>query len=145
MQGMPELEGTFLGFDFGLKRIGVAVGQSLTQSARPLITLSAKEGQPGWTELAKIVQQWRPKALIVGLPLKMDGSAQTITPHVYQFVELLQQRFNLPVFMMDERLTTKAARSELFERGGYRALQGGKVDQVAAALILETWLEKNSS
>lgn len=132
-----------LGFDFGMKRIGVAIAQMVTQSARPLATIKASKGLPDWTALTILIEKWRPDALIVGIPLNMDGSLQAMSQHAKDFALSLQERFHLPVYEMDERLTTKAAREHLFNEGGYQALQNGQVDQVAAQFILEDWLKAN--
>lgn len=132
-----------IGFDFGMKRIGVAIGQSVTRSARPLDTIQAKEGQPNWHAIEKLIQKWVPDALVVGIPLNMDGSEQAMTQHARHFVQALVQRFNLPVYEVDERLTSKAAREHLFAEGGYKALQGGQVDRVAAQFILEHWFAEH--
>jgi len=129
-----------LGFDFGMKRIGVAVGQTLTKTARPLVTLNAKQGVPPWDTLAKLLKTWQPDALIVGIPLNMDGTKQPLTDAAERFADSLKERFNLPVFGIDERLSTKDARERLFTEGGYKALQNGQVDSMAAQLILENWL-----
>lgn len=131
---------TFLGFDFGTKRIGVAVGQSLTRTASPLKNLSARDGIPDWQLIERLIQQWRPHALIVGIPLNMDGSEQAITHRARRFANRLRQRSKLPVYGIDERLTTVSARSEIFDRGGYKALQKQEIDSFAAKLILESWL-----
>lgn len=132
----PEV---LLGFDFGTKRIGVAVGQTITRTARPLGTIQAKEGEPQWEALDKIIHTWKPDALIVGIPLNMDGTEQYLTQAARRFEDALRERFNIPVFGIDERLTTKDARAQIFKKGGYKALQNGQVDSVAAQLILETW------
>ncbi|OGT36822.1 MAG: Holliday junction DNA helicase RuvA [Gammaproteobacteria bacterium RIFCSPHIGHO2_12_FULL_37_14] len=129
-----------LGFDFGMKRIGIAIGQSITQTARPLDTIQAKAGIPDWDALTKIIKKWLPDALIVGIPLNMDGSDQPISIHARQFANSLHTRYQLPVYETDERLTTKDARERLFSEGGYKALQDGQVDRVAAQLILQNWL-----
>ncbi len=134
----PSLK-ILIAFDFGMKRIGMAIGQTLTQTARPLITLHAKDGTPNWHELEKLMKKWRPDALVVGIPLNMDGTEQPISQHARAFANLLKDQYNLPVFEMDERLTTKDARERLFAEGGYKALQDGQVDQVAAQLILQNW------
>lgn len=132
-----------IAFDFGMKRTGVAIGQTITQQARPLDTLTALQGQPNWQAIQKLIQKWLPDALVVGIPLNMDGTDQFITQHARQFAEQLRERFSLPVYEMDERLTTKAAREQLFKEGGYQALQSGQVDRVAAQLILENWFAEN--
>ena len=134
-----------MGFDFGLKRIGTAIGQVVTGTASPLEVVTAvKLGEPNWVHITKLIKKWRPDACIVGLPLNMDGSNQTITLAAQQFCQDLKEKFNLPVHQMDERLTTKAAREILFENGGFKALQHGQVDCMAAKLILENWFQMHS-
>lgn len=133
------LPSILLGFDFGTKRIGVAVGQTVTRTARPLETIKATNGEPQWDAVAKIIKNWRPDALVVGIPLNMDGTEQPVTQYARHFAEALQERFKIPVYGVDERLTTKDAREKIFSKGGYKALQNGQVDSVAAQLILETW------
>lgn len=132
---------TLLAFDFGMKRIGVAVGQSLTGTASPLAPLSARDGQPDWGQVEKLLAEWAPARLVVGLPLNMDGSEQPLTAAARRFAGRLHGRFGLPVDSIDERLSTKAVREELFSRGGYRELQKKSVDSRAACLILESWFE----
>jgi len=132
-----------IGFDFGMKRIGVAIGQTITKTARPLDTIAAKEGMPNWDVVNKLIKKWMPDALVVGIPLNMDGTDQRITDHARQFANLLRERYQLLVHEADERLTTKDARERLFNAGGYKALQDGQVDQVAAQLILQNWLDQN--
>lgn len=132
-----------IGFDFGMKRIGVAIGQTITQTARPLETLSAKEGIPNWETVTRLINKWRPQALVVGIPLNMDGSDQFITEKARQFAIQLREFYHLPVHEMDERLTSKDARERLFKQGGYKALQDGQVDQVAAQLILQNWFAEH--
>lgn len=133
---------TVLGFDFGMKRIGVAVGQTVTRTASPLVILSANQGEPDWKELEKIIQQWKPMVLIVGRPLKMDGSTQQITHAAEHFANELKSRYGLPIYEVDERLSSVEARSNMFEQGGYRALHKKRIDSVAAQIILQDWLER---
>jgi putative holliday junction resolvase len=128
-----------IAFDFGMKRIGVAIGQTVTQTARPLDTIQAKDGVPNWAAVTKLIKKWLPDALVVGIPLNMDGSDQAITHHAREFADMLGEHFQIPVHEMDERLTTKDARERLFAQGGYKALQDGQVDRVAAQLILQNW------
>jgi putative Holliday junction resolvase len=132
-----------IGFDFGMKRIGVAIGQTITKTARPLDTIHAKDGEPNAKAIEKVIQKWLPDALVVGIPLNMDGTDQPITLKAKAFATWLHAHFDLPVFEVDERLTTKDARERLFSEGGYKALQGGQVDRVAAQLILQNWLDLN--
>lgn len=135
---MPDQ--TVLGFDFGVKKIGVAVGQTVTHSASPLTILRAKEGEPPWSDIQKLIQQWRPAALIVGRPLNMDGTTQPLTEMAEHFANELRSRYGLPVHEVDERLSTVEARATVFEEGGYRALKKNPVDGVAAKIIVEDWL-----
>ncbi len=129
-----------LGFDFGMKRIGVAIGQTVSMNASALKTLNAKDGVPNWDELSDLIKEWQPDALIVGLPLNMDGSNQRITFSAKKFAKKLRSRFQLVVHEEDERLSTIEARALLFEEGGYRSLQKGNIDSMAAVVIIEQWL-----
>lgn len=132
-----------LGFDFGMKRIGIAFGQTVTATASPLKTISAKNGTPDWQEIHAIIKKWRPDALVIGIPLNMDGTDQPITEAARNFAHELHEQTQLEVYEVDERLTTKDARERIFQAGGYKALQGGQVDQIAAQLILQNWFAEN--
>lgn len=132
---------TLLGFDFGLKSIGVAVGQELTATARPLTALKANHGVPDWGRIETLLKEWQPALLVVGLPLNMDGTEQDISRRARKFANRLHGRFGLAVELQDERLTTTDARARLFEAGGYKALGKDAVDAVSAQLILESWME----
>lgn len=131
---------TLLGFDFGTKRIGVAVGQTVTGTARPLAVLAAKQGVPAWESVRALLETWQPEALVVGIPLNMDGSEQPLTLAARAFAAALETKFNLPVYGMDERLTSVDARARIFDEGGYKALKNASIDSVAAQLILQNWL-----
>ncbi len=135
---MPK--GTVLGFDFGMKRIGVAVGNQVTLSAKPLSPLKAKDGVPSWDLLQKMIREWQPEALIVGVPVHIDGGEQAITFAAKKFAKKLNARYQLPVFPVDERLTTVEARQMLFDEGGYKKLSEVSIDSHAAKLIVEQWL-----
>lgn len=126
---------TLLAFDFGLKRIGVAVGQTQTRSANPLQTVAVTRERPDWPAIAKLIETWTPDALVVGLPLNMDGSEQQMTHRAKRFGRQLEGRFGMPVHLVDERLSTREARNRLQLDG--RADQGA--DPVAAQIILEDW------
>lgn len=130
-----------LAFDYGTKRIGIAIGQTVTQLARPLATVQVKQGEPDWAAISKLIEKWQPDTFLVGIPLNMDGTEQPISRIARQFAQQLREKTELPVHEVDERLTTKAAREQLFAEGGYKALQGGQVDQVAAQLMLQAWLD----
>ena len=135
---MPE--GVYLGFDFGYKRIGVAVGQTLTGSASPLSTLDAKLGVPNWDLVQKLLNQWKPLALVVGLPTCIDDTEQYTTAAAKGFARQLRKRFALSVHLVDERLSTVEARAHLFAEGGYRKIKNSELDSIAACVILEQWL-----
>jgi len=130
----------FLGIDFGTKRIGIASGQKITATATPLKTLAAKNGVPCWEELDKIIVEWHPAALIVGVPVDLDGREHWVTKAAEKFIEKLKVRYNLPVFGVNEQLTTKSAKERVFAAGGYKSLQKEELDCIAAKLILEGWL-----
>lgn len=131
-----------LGFDFGTRRIGVAVGQELTRSANALVTLSNRNGAPDWEAIGRLIEQWQPAALVVGLPLNLDGSDHEVTRLARRFGNRLRGRYNLPVYTMDERLSSAAAEALLAEQGRY---DKADVDKVAAQLILQGWLEQQST
>lgn len=136
-------QGCCLGFDFGLKKIGYAIGQFVTCTAQPLGFMFAKEGIPNWQEIAHVIKEWQPECLVVGFPTAVDGTDLSVTPKVLSFAKSLEQ-YHLPVYLTDERMTSKEARSHLFEHGGYRALSYGKVDSIAAALLLEQWMNQKN-
>lgn len=131
---------TVLAFDFGMKSIGVAIGQKITQTASPLAALNARDGIPDWSLITKLIDEWKPDAILVGLPLNMDGSEQDITNNVKRFAGRLQHKTKRKVYLHDERLSTVDAKAKLFELGGYKKLSKGKIDSVSACLIYESWL-----
>lgn len=122
-----------MGFDYGSKRIGVAVGQTLTATARPLAIVLVKNQQIDWARISVLIQEWQPNALIVGLPKHPDGSDSTTTIAASRFSRQLHGRYQLPVHTIDERLSSIAAA----EQG--KVKKGHHLDAVAAQIILETW------
>lgn len=132
---------TLLGFDFGTRRIGVAVGQEVTGTARPLTTLQSPNGAVDWPAISALIEEWRPDALVVGIPLHMDGTEQEMTRAARRFGNRLNGRYNLPVFTVDERLTSDEA-ERLLRDTGRGSGEKGAVDAVAAQLILQAWLEQ---
>lgn len=134
---------TVLGFDFGMKYIGIAVGQEITNSASVLGSIKATDGIPNWDNVAGYIKEWQPDFIIVGLPLNMDGTEQNVTASAKKFGNRLHSRFGLPVEFQDERLTTVDAKAQLFERGGYRNLTKENVDAQSAVLIIESYFENN--
>ena len=126
---------TLLCFDFGTKRIGVAVGQTLTDTATPLEIISVRNNRPDWERISALIKQWQPQALLVGNPLNIDGSRQLITTDADKFAGKLQGRYRLPVLRAEERLSTVEART--------RQRNKQPIDHVAAQVILEGWLQEN--
>jgi len=135
----------YLAFDYGLKRIGVAVGDSLTRSARPLPSLS---GPPDWPAIRRLATEWRPAALVVGLPLDEDGAEQAITGPARRFAAELGRQLQLPVHQTDERYSSRAADDALREARSsgrmVRRVRKGDRDAQAARIILEQWLQENT-
>lgn len=133
----------YLAFDFGLKRIGMAVGDDLTRLARPLPAI-ANSREPDWTALGRAVTDWRPAALVVGLPVNLDGEDQPITAPARAFAAELGRRYRTPVYLVDERLTSRAADDEIraarADGRKSKKTQKGDRDGVAARLILEQFL-----
>jgi putative Holliday junction resolvase len=132
---------TLLGFDFGQKKIGVAVGQTITGTATPLTTLRNRGRTPDWPAIEALIREWQPDAAVVGLPHNMDDTEEeTLAEPVRRFARQLEGRFRIPGHLIDERLTTLAAHAALgIPRGASRS-ELDKLDAYAAKLILETWL-----
>ena len=139
-----SVDETFLAFDYGERRIGVAVGQSITGTASPLVTVGVREGEPDWASIDGIVAEWKPDGLVVGEPLHLDGRPQPMTRRARRFQHALRSRFAIPVHPADERLSTVEARAELAARGAFRGPEDRRrlvMDHpVAARIILEAWL-----
>ncbi|MGV7960216.1 Holliday junction resolvase RuvX [Photorhabdus tasmaniensis] len=134
---------TIMAFDFGTRSIGAAIGQEITGTARALTSFKATDGIPNWQQIEKLLKEWRPDLVIVGLPLNMDGTEQLVTAQARKFANRLHGRFGVQIELQDERLTTVEARAHLFDRGGYKALDKGKVDAASAVIILESWFEQH--
>lgn len=132
---------TYLGFDFGNKKIGVAVGQTTTGTASPLQTIRSINQTPNWDIIGKLIEQWRPAGLVVGVSRQADGSDNPVTPRMLKFCRQLEGRYHLPVYQQDESLSTFEAKQMLFDEVGVNATKLWEVqDQLAAQLILQTWL-----
>ena len=131
------MSGTVLGFDYGTKKIGIAVGQTITGTANPLTTLRYVKDKPDWDGIEKIIQQWQPDDLVVGLPMDTDDTETEITHAARRFARRLEGRFRLKVHMADERLTSAGARTL-----AGKVKKTEELDALAAKLILETWLNE---
>ncbi len=127
---------TLLGFDFGTHKIGVAVGNDITGTATPLTTLGRVKNQPDWNGISKLIQEWCPQALVVGLPHQLDDTESELADRAKRFARQLHGRFQLPVHMADEKLTSREAWSRL---GGIASRDVTQIDAMAAKLIHETW------
>jgi len=142
---MPATPETILAFDFGLRRIGVAVGQQVTASANPLTVIQNGENGPDWTAIAELVREWQPARIIVGMPTYPDGSPSEISDSVYGFISELA-RFDRPIETEDERYSSLEA-GELLKSERALGLSGRikkeMIDSAAATLIAERWLTKN--
>jgi putative Holliday junction resolvase len=135
-------DATVLAFDFGTRRIGVAVGNTLTRRAHPLTTIEGERNDERFAAIAALVAEWQPGMLVVGLPTHADGSAHDMTLRAQRFARQLDGRFGLPVAMVDERWTTEAAQSAQ-DAAGAAGRKGRAVrDQIAAQLILQSWFDE---
>ena len=133
---------TFLGLDFGMKNIGVAVGQDLTHTANPLTVIKAREGIPNWGQIQALIDQWQQQQLIVGLPFSMDGTEQEMTQAARRFGNRLNGRFHLPVEWQDERLSTFETLDQLGIQSKMQSNNREDVDRISAKLILQSWLNQ---
>ena len=145
LEAIPFFEGQIsaLAFDYGLKKIGVAYGQSVTCVAKEVTILNARDGIPEWTDIEKIILEWHPNFLVIGLPYNMDGSSGELLARAVTFAHRLNGRFQIPCYGSDERLSSAEARDQ---RAGEEVLKRKRkslaVDDTAAKIILEDWFEK---
>ncbi len=137
--------GTVLAFDFGTKRIGVAVGESLIGLAHPLGEIAAEETEPRFAAIAKVIGEWQPQQLVVGLPLSTDGTPHDLTRRAQRFARQLEGRFGLPVTLVDERYTSVDADAGLRDAGASRAAREKHNDSAAAQLILQQYFHDHAA
>ncbi len=139
---------TLLAFDFGLKRLGVAVGQSITQTAQPLATLLCRNGEPDWNEVRAVQNKWQANAFIVGLPVNKDGTDNSFSKACRTFAAQIEKQFGLPVHLVEERLSSIAAQDFLKAQRQCgerkRRVKKEEIDKVAAAVILQNWFLENN-
>jgi len=138
----PTSDATVLAFDFGTRRIGVAIGNAITRTARPLTTIGGEANAARFDAIAALVAEWRPEMLIVGRPLHADGSEHEMTARAERFARQLSGRFGLSVQCVDERFTTVAADAELVGAGVHGKDRKAARDAVAAQLILQSWFDE---
>ncbi|HIU37776.1 MAG TPA: Holliday junction resolvase RuvX [Candidatus Aphodousia faecigallinarum] len=127
------IEGVIVGFDFGLKRLGVAIGNTLTKEARPLQIIDSRTNQSRWTGIEKVLKEWNPSALVVGVPRHPDGTAHEMTARCERFARQLEGRFHLPVYPVDERYSSAVVDSE-----------ADFIDDEAACIILQQFFDESS-
>lgn len=140
----PARTGTVLAFDFGLKRIGVAVGENTLKQANALATVGAESNEARFTAIARLIDEWRPVLLVVGLPLAPDGAEHAMTARCRRFANQLHGRFGLPVELADERFTSAAADAQLREAGLGWKKRKEKTDALAAQIILQGYFDAAS-
>ena len=139
-----SVSGTVIGFDYGERRIGFAVGETATRIANPLGAIDEIANEARWREIDKLVEEWRPVAFVVGEPHHADGSEHAIAKLAGKFARRLVARYRLPVVMVDETLTSAIAEQDLREsqaRRKSRAQKGAQIDALAASLILQSFLD----
>lgn len=141
----PGVNGTVLAFDFGEKRIGVATGETILKVAHPLTTINAEENEVKFAQIANIIHEWRPCLLVVGLPMHMDNEPHLLTQLSKKFAQRLEGRFNLPVVMVDERLSSVEAARNLSEACVKGIKQKAMLDAVAAQSILQSYFDSLSA
>ncbi len=143
---IKQTSDTYLGFDFGNKKIGIAVGQATTFIANPLQTIRSIKQQPNWSLISQLINEWLPKGLVVGISKQADGSDNIITPRMQKFCRQLEGRYSLPVYQVDEAYSTFEAKQMLFDDLHVNAGKLWEVqDQLAAQLILQSWLNQKNA
>lgn len=143
---MPETASRrVMAFDFGTRRIGVAVGQELLATGQPVALIPARDGIPDWHQIEALLTEWQPDLVVVGLPLNMDDSENDMCARARKFGKRLHGRYHVPVEMVDERLTSFEAKGDVIAAGGSRDFGRHGVDDRAAVLILETWFGQQSN
>lgn len=133
--------GTVLAFDYGLKNIGVAVGEIRFASASELKPFKARDGVPNWPDIEALLREWQPKIVLVGKPLNMDGSDSELSQRAQKFANRLHGRFGVQIAMVDERLTTREAKAQARQRNHRGDYGNNPVDSIAARIILESWYQ----
>lgn len=136
-----------IAFDFGLKRTGVAVGNTQTGSATPECTFHSKQDQPDWDGITQLFKEWQPTKVVVGMPTELDGSESPLTKAVQRFCNQIEGRYNIEVEQENEQFTSIEAGQrlkQLRQSGRKKKVTKDEVDKIAAAIILENWMQKNA-
>ena len=142
--GSLSTSGVVMGFDYGRRRIGIAIGQTLTGTASALETLNARDGKPDWDRVTEIIAQWQPQAVVVGIPCHLDGSLSDISREAERFARQLEGRYKLAVYREDERLSSREAESIVAKKrsAGQMKQKAADTDRLAAQIILQAWLDR---
>ncbi|MGK0272223.1 MAG: putative Holliday junction resolvase [Cocleimonas sp.] len=136
-----------IAFDFGLKRTGVAVGNTVIGSATPECTLISKEELPDWDGITKLFEEWKPAQIVVGMPIELDGSESPLKKRIDRFCNQIQGRYNIAVDQENEQFTSIEAAQrlkQLRQSGRKQKITKDEVDKIAASIILENWMRKNA-
>jgi putative holliday junction resolvase len=136
--------GTVIAFDFGTQRIGVAVGETLLGQARPLTVIDAAANDERFSAITKLIAEWQPVRLLVGLPSRMDGAEHEMSARCRRFAHQLEGRYRLPVELIDERLSSADAEADLARRGMDWRTRKGHIDAAAAAILLQNFFDAPS-
>jgi len=138
---------TLIGFDYGKARIGVAVVNTLVGISTPQSTVYARDGVPDWEAVTRCLNEWKPTRLVVGMPRKLDGSDSAMQEPILRFIRQLEGRYKLPVDVVSEQLSSREAEQRLKsarQAGRKRKVRKEEIDQVAAAIILESWIQEHA-
>ena len=131
---------TVMAIDFGLRNIGIAIGNTLTETAQPLTVIGAQNGVPDWAALSQLLDEWRPQRILVGLPLNMDGTQSELAQRAQKFSRQFESRFGRAVTLVDERLSSREAKNNARAAGHNGDFSAEPIDHHSAAIILTTWL-----
>jgi putative Holliday junction resolvase len=139
---MEKYKMILLAFDYGTKNIGVAIGEHFLKTSRSLTCISVHKNNH-WIEIKNLILQWKPTKIIIGLPLNIKGKIQNTTLKAKKFSFQLFKKFNIPIYLHDERFTTKEAKSFLFNNKNIKKINNKKINSTSALIILRSWLYEN--
>ncbi len=137
-----QTEGNIIGFDFGEKRIGVAIGNNISKSAQALITIESASSNQKFEAIQKIMDEWKPVSIVVGVPFNVDGSEHKVTNLCKKFAKQLEQKYALPIHLIDERYTSIEASYEIQDKKIDLKKKKLLIDQIAAKIILQSYLDQ---
>ena len=141
-QSSKEKEGNVIGFDFGQKRIGVAIGNNISKTAQALITINSVSNNQKFEVIQKIIEEWQPISIVVGVPFNVDGSEHKVTNLSKKFAKQLEQKYSLPTHLIDERYTSIEANHEIKDKKIDLKKKKLLIDQIAAKIILQSYLDQ---